>query len=81
MDRNETLPTDRLSRGLGLGPATHDPTTAQVEILASNGAIRAATVVAVLAQLRQFRWGRILAAPVFGAFAAGAVEIAKRLLS
>jgi hypothetical protein len=40
-----------------------DPTTRQVEILASKDATRMAFTLAMTNQLRQWPWGRILAAP------------------
>jgi hypothetical protein len=40
-----------------------DPTTKQVEILASRDAIKMAFALAMTNQLRQWPWGRILAAP------------------
>lgn len=40
-----------------------DPTTKQVEILASRDAIKMAFALAMMNQLRQWPWGRILAAP------------------
>ena len=38
-----------------------DPTTQQVKILADHGAIKSATLVAILGQVRQWPWGRIAA--------------------
>ena len=40
-----------------------DPTTKQVEILAGNNATKMAFTLALISQLRQWPWGRILAAP------------------